>query len=128
MLSRLGELLAIRLEKRKFPLPDGGWLEVDGVSESPPVLCEAWAHQGPAKSAQKNKVMADAMKLLYAAKLMPSPPRLILLFADEAAALHLRGRSWMGKVLKGNGIEIQVVNLPDDVRESIRAAQTRQFR
>jgi hypothetical protein len=116
------------LAKRTFPLPDGGRIEVDGVNDDPPILCEAWAHQGPAKSAQKHKVMTDALKLLYAAKLMGGKPRLILLFGDEAAAAHLRGRSWMGQVLKGNGIEIQVVSLPEPIRARILKAQERQFR
>lgn len=128
MLRLFGERLGVLLAKRKFALPEGGWLEVDGANDLPPILCEAWAHQGQAKSAQKHKLMTDAVKLLYVSKFMPSPPRLILLFADEAAAAHLRGKSWMGQMLKGNGIEIEVVTLPADVRDSIRAAQVRQFR
>jgi hypothetical protein len=128
MLNLLSERLGVSLEKRRFPLPEGGWLEIDGACDQPPILCEAWAHQGPAKAAQKHKLMTDAVKLLYAAKLMGAPPCLILLFADETAAAHLRGRSWMGQMLKGNGVNIEVVALPSDLRESIRAAQVRQFR
>jgi hypothetical protein len=103
MVGKLSEDLGVRLEKRRFPLPEGGRLEVDGVSDSPPMLVEAWAHQGPPKSAQKHKVMTDAIKLLYAARFLTERPRLILLFADHAAAEHFRGRTWMGQLLKGAG-------------------------
>jgi hypothetical protein len=34
----------------------------------------------------------------------------------------------MGQMLKGNGIDIEVVTLPTDIESSIRAAQVRQFR
>ncbi|MGE0227634.1 MAG: hypothetical protein AB7I38_13455 [Dehalococcoidia bacterium] len=64
-LRLLSERLGVELAKRRFRTPEGRWLEVDAVSESPPLLCEIWAHQGAPKSAQKAKVMTDAMKLLY---------------------------------------------------------------
>jgi hypothetical protein len=95
LIAALGERLGMKLCKRRFQLPAGGWLEIDSMCEVPLVLCEAWAHHGKPKNAQKNKVMTDAAKLIFAAKLCPSTPRLILLFGDEQAAAHFKGRSWM---------------------------------
>lgn len=128
LISRLGEHLGVKLAKRRFPLPDGGWLEIDGACECPMVLCEAWAHHGKPKSAQKNKVMADAMKLLFASRLCSGDARLILVFGDEEAASHFKGKSWMSQVLHANGIEVQVMDLPEETRGVIRAAQKRQYR
>ena len=106
MLELLGQQLGGTLRKERFPLPDAGWLEVDGVSRDPAVLCEAWAHIGTAKSAQKNKVAVDALKLMYASRFFPNSPRKILLFADPLAAKHLTGRSWVAQLLRAEGIEL----------------------
>jgi hypothetical protein len=48
--------------------------------------------------------------------------------SDDAAAAPFRGRSWYAAALAEFGVEIAVVDLPPEVREQIRAAQTRQFR
>jgi len=124
----LGENLGVTLSKKRFELPAGGWLEIDGYCESPRILCEAWAHQGKPKPAQKNKVMADALKLLYVSSLESGPARRILAFADKNAASHFQGRSWMAQALRAHGIEIHVVTLPGETRERIRTAQERQYR
>lgn len=128
LIATLGERLGIKLSKHRFQLPTRGWLEIDGMCESPAVLCEAWAHIGKPKSAQKNKVMADAAKLMFAAKLFARAPRMILLFADEQAASHFRNGSWMAQLLQANGVEVHVVHLPERIREGILTAQKRQFR
>jgi hypothetical protein len=128
MVESLGRTLGLRLVKKRFALPAGGWLEIDGYCDAPRILCEAWAHLGGAKSAQKNKVIADAMKLLYAVSLAPNPARLILLFADAVAASHFRGKSWIAQALQAKGIETHVVELPSVIRENILSAQVRQYR
>ncbi len=128
MIGLVAESLRVGLAKKRFELPAGGWLEIDGFSEAPRILCEAWAHIGKPKPAQKNKVMADAMKLIFASSLGPAPEKLILVFADEDAASYFRGDSWMAQALKARGIETHVVKLPHDVRERILKAQTRQYR
>ncbi len=124
----LSARLGVKLVPKRLPLPTRGWLEIDGACDSPPILCEAWAHQGPAKSAQKDKVMTDAFKLLYAAQLVPERARMILLFACVKAASHFKGNSWMAQALKARGIEVQVAELPEPARAMIRAAQKRQYR
>ena len=94
-------------------------------------LVEIWAHQGKAKSAQKHKVMTDVTKLVFARSLLlaseQSSCRLILCFTDELAA-HFKRGSWMAQAIKSAGIEIVVIDLPEELRERIRIAQTRQYR
>jgi hypothetical protein len=128
LLGLLGKSLGVTLVKKRFELPAGGWMEIDGYCDSPRMLCEAWAHIGKPRQAQKYKVMADAMKLLYSASLAPCQQRLILAFADDDAAGHFRGDSWMAQALKAKNIEIHVVQLPSEVREKIVLAQERQYR
>ena len=124
----LGEKLGVNLEKRRILLPEGGRIELDGACDDPPILVEAWAHQGPPKPAQKAKVMTDAAKLLFAARLLKTDPRLVLALTDRGAAAHFIGRTWMAQALRELGIEVLVVELPDDVRGAVLRAQARQYR
>ena len=128
MVAALSERLGVELQPRVLTLPDGARIELDAASEDLSVLCEAWAHQGRAKSAQKYKLLSDAFKLSLAARVIGGTPRLILLVSDEAACMHLRGRSWATAALRHHGIELQVVEVPEETRQRIRDAQTRQFR
>jgi len=128
MIDLLAQELGCKLAKRKFDLPNGRRLEIDAGSRKPPVVCEAWAHQGPPKSAQKNKVMADALKLVYVASILDSRTRKILLFADQEAARPFRGGTWMAEALAALKVEVRVVPLPEEIRTRIRKAQERQYR
>ena len=120
-----GNPVDVELQPQRIPLPDGGWLTVDGASPRLDVLCEAPVG---AKPAQKNKLLADALKLTLAARIVGGAPRLYLVVSDEEAAVHLRGRAWAGVALRHHGIQLEVVDLPEDVRVRVLAAQTRQFR
>lgn len=128
MVAALAKRLGIALAPRRISLPDGGRLEIDATSDDLSVLCEAWAHQGPPKSAQRHKVLTDAFKLTFAARIVGGSPRLILLFSDKAATTPFVGKGWAPEALRTNGIEIAVVALPQELSDRVRAAQARQFR
>ncbi|EAP97876.1 hypothetical protein JNB_12968 [Janibacter sp. HTCC2649] len=129
MLDLLGARLDTSLNPRRLTHPSGAFVEVDGASEDLRVLVECWAHQGPAKVAQKYKLVNDATKLAWIAKSLEKRPyRLILCVSDELAVAHLRGRSWQGAAIRELGVDIEVVELPPDVVRTIRDAQTRQYR
>lgn len=128
MVTWLSDHLGARLAPRRFTFPDGSRVEVDAACDDPPVLCEAWAHQGPPKAAQKAKVMNDAMKLLAAARQLPAQPRLILLFADEAAASPFQRGTWRAAALAEAGIDVIVCPLDSAIRARIRQAQHDQYR
>jgi hypothetical protein len=63
MLDLLGAQLGRELNPATITVPSGERVEVDGADASRAVLAECWAHQGPPKSAQRHKVLADAFKL-----------------------------------------------------------------
>lgn len=129
LINALAEELCISLTKQKWVLDNGSRIELDGFCATPLVLCEVWAHIGPPKSAQKHKVMMDALKLLFANEtLFSGLGKCILLFADEEATLHFRGKSWMAQCLKKYNITIKVKNLPSELEEKVRWAQKRQYR
>ena len=130
LISKLAEAKGIKLVKKRFILPNGRWLELDGYCKSPLILCEAWAHIGAPKVAQKHKVMNDALKMIFLNKIFYKDAKstLILVFADKNAAQHFQGTSWMAQCLKEYNIEIQIVELPRDVKASIQNAQKSQYR
>jgi hypothetical protein len=129
MIACVADKLKIELRPRPIVTSVGARVEVDNVDDAHTVLVEAWAHQGPPKSAQRHKVMADAFKLAWIASTLQVRPRLILCFSDEAAAKPFdTGRSWAAAALRHQGIEVFVAELPEHVRAGIVKAQRRQYR
>jgi len=128
MLDALGARLGLVLNPRRLERPGRIRVEVDGADDDLTVLVECWAHQGPAKVAQKYKLVNDAVKLHWVGSASSKPPRRILCVTDAAAVQHLRGRSWQAQAIRDLGVEIEVVELPEDLRAAVAAAQARQFR
>jgi hypothetical protein len=130
MLDLLGEKLGRALNPARITVPSGERVEVDGADAGLTVLAECWAHQGPPKSAQRHKVLADAFKLAWIATTLNPRPQLILCLSDPLAAAPFlpAARSWAARALQDHGITVSVVSLPDDLRERLLLAQRRQFR
>ena len=130
IIAALSQDLDVPLDPGTFGLATGVRVTVDGYALDPPVLVEAWAHQGRPKPAQKAKVMSDALKLLWLERTQfPSGTRKILALADADAAAHFLGtKTWMAQALSDLGVEVVVVDLPTAVRKGVRQAQKRQSR
>jgi hypothetical protein len=128
MLDAAGHVLGVKLRSRRFSLANGTKVEVDGFSESPPTLVEAWAHQGVPKPAQKAKVTNDAFKLLWIERrFFPQVAvRKALVLSDELAAAHFRGGGRAASALETFGVHVIVVDLPDHIRRGVMEAQRRQ--
>ncbi len=129
MLAALGKRLGLTLTPRRIFHPSGARVEIDGADTDLTVLVECWAHQGPAKVAQKNKLVVDATKLNWISRsLNPGPERLILCVSDPAAVGHLSGVSWQAQAIRELGVEIEIVSLDPSVVSALNAAQKRQYR
>jgi len=128
MMAWLETQLECTLKPKRIMLSEAVRLELDGYSDDPLIVCEAWAHQGTPKAAQKYKVMNDAMKMVLARSILGDQGRAILLFADDLAAKHFRGNTWQAAALKANRIEIFVAALPESLKTDIKAAQRLQYR
>lgn len=120
--------LGIALRPQRLILADGVRIEVDGVAADRSILCEVWAHQGPAKVGQGHKVLSDAVKLYAAAQSVRPAPRLLLIVSDEAAVHRFRGKSWYGHALRTLGVEIMTVPIPVELQARIKHAQSTQYR
>lgn len=101
---------------------------LDGFADAEQPICvEIWAHQGRAKSAQKNKVMADMCKLVLCEHILGRKCRKIIAVSDQAALSFLQN-SWTGQFADTFGIERRVVPIPEEHRTRIREAQKKQYR
>lgn len=129
LLAALSAQLGKNLTPRRLAHPSGARVELDGADQHLTILVECWAHQGPAKVAQKYKLVNDAVKLSWIARsITPPPERLIICVSDPAAVQHLHGASWQRAAIRDLGVELVVVELPPQVVDAVKAAQTRQYR
>ena len=127
LIAGLSKELGVPLQKRELDLTTCA-IQIDGYSENPPIMCEAWAHRGKPKGGQPHKVLTDAFKLLFADAVLGKIHRKILVFADEAARKPFVEHGWQVQCLKHFGFETYVVSLPKEQLERIEKAQERQRR
>jgi hypothetical protein len=125
ILAGVAAEVEVALGPQSISLPDGAQVDVDGVADDHSVLVEVFARQGRLKGAQFHKVARDALKLITLGRVYPDA-RLILAFGDQEAANCVTAKSWLAEALRTWGVDVVVVELDDDVRDGLRAAQTRQ--
>ena len=112
----------MKLRDRRF--------DVDGYCKTDDrvVLAEVWAHIGPAKSAQRNKVLADVLKLALISKILreEQPSRTVesyIVFTDQEAAQVIKNESWGALAAAEFGITSAIVELPPALTQQVRDAQ-----
>lgn len=118
--------IGLTLAPKSLRLAGGARVDVDGVDQDETVFVEIFAKQGALRGAQFHKVARDALKLITITADRPHQTRRILAFADEAAAACVTGKSWLAEALKTWRIDVLVVELDEQVRAGLRAAQVRQ--
>ena len=130
LLNELSKELGFKLIKKRFDLEGARQIELDGFCESPLILCEAWSHIGRPVGCQKDKVMTDALKLIFVNKLFyKGEGQCILLFADyDAAALFQHDENWRSQCLQDYDIKVKVIEFTEERKAKIQEAQERQKR
>ncbi len=129
LVNTLSSELGVPLEQEKvLYLGSICKVVIDGYSADPPILCEAWVHYGKPKGGQPNKIIKDALKLLFTEKCLGKEHRKILLFCDEDARNHFTGESWQAKCLRDYGIETNVCSLPKKNEQGVKKAHKGQYR
>lgn len=106
MLRTLSNSVGVHLHPKSVPLPGGGYLEIDGFSASPAVLCQVHSELGPMTCEQERIAMLDALKLSYAAGVLGNTARRILLFRDRIAARSFCNAPGVAEELGASGIEV----------------------
>ena len=102
------------------------WVEVDARSPDSSVFVEAYARQGPLEGAQMKKIGQDILKLaLLRREATFADTRAIIAFASNEARESVRG--WLRRAADAFGVELLVVAIPEDLRNEILSAQSRQM-
>lgn len=109
----------------KITLTGGVHIEVDAATADGTVVVEAYARQGKLKGAQPKKIAQDILKL---ALLKREPARehteAIVAFASQQAYDSISG--WLRRAADAFDVQLVVVDLPQDLRDQILEAQSRQ--
>jgi hypothetical protein len=122
---QLAARLGVDLAPTTIRLKAGAPVEVDAGSPDGLVLAEIFARQGELKGGQQKKVAIDTLKLITIREERPGA-RLIVAFADQAAAAYATGGGWVAQALRTWSVEVEIVDLPDELRRRIREAQATQ--
>lgn len=123
--DRLAERLQVPLEPRVIELAAGAPVHVDAVSSDGKVVAEIFARQGELKGGQQKKVAIDTLKLITIRREQPDI-KLVIAFADEDASQYATGGGWVAQALRTWGVDVEVVEIPQDLRDEILAAQNNQ--
>jgi len=129
ILKAFGDSLGVNFQSKEISL-DRSSVKVDGycsVGQSI-IIAEVYAHQGKAKSAQRNKVYADILKLILIKQELgkKSNVDVYIIFGDEEAASVLKGNSWGAEAARLFGIKYRVMTLDADLKDSIKRTQQNQ--
>jgi hypothetical protein len=126
MLEDMNRRRGLSLRSEPLKLKCGIQVELDGYDPDKRVLCEVYAHIGLLKGSQPDKIASDILKMLLVENELGGHWRKIYCFADKAAAQKLSGDSWLACAAARFNIEPEVVDMPDDTRDSVLRAQDRQ--
>ncbi|NJN67097.1 MAG: hypothetical protein HC884_10480 [Chloroflexaceae bacterium] len=127
-LRRFGEQLGVNFVSRVV-----GDCHLDGYAEvgNTIILVECWAHIGPARPAQRNKVRSDVLKLTLVQRLLKQERpdctvKSYMLFIDREASQTLLNNSWGADAAQEFDVSVEIVSIEPEVIEAVRAAQQRQ--
>lgn len=115
LLDALSTHLGVCLAPRDFTLPGGVRVGVDGAGVTTAdalgvtgaVLVQVTYAAGPVKSAQRNKVLADAFKLTWLRSQVPTA-RTVIVVNEPFERLFVTG-AWLPAALAQQGVEVALV-------------------
>lgn len=113
------------LRPARTRLEDGVAVQVDGVDPDRSLYLEAYTRQGELQPAQMKKVARGILRLSLIRSRNPDAPRGVV-FAIQEAYGSLRG--WVRSAAHRHMVELLVVDISEQMRRAILAAQERQFR
>jgi hypothetical protein len=127
IIAALNRQLGIALSPRPcwIRLTTGAYVEVDAATADEKVVAEAYARQGRLKGAQPKKIAQDILKLaLLKREAGREETQTIIALASVEALDSISG--WLRDAAHAFEVELRVVEIPDELRAKIRAAQARQ--
>lgn len=90
------------------------------------IFVEIYTHQGALKSAQRQKVCTDILKLITAEKILNQPVRKYILFGSDEAMKCFQNNSWHRKAVDKWDIKLEIGELSEQTKQNLKVAQARQ--
>ena len=110
LVGALSAHLGHQLAPREFSLPDGARVAVDGADGDPPgVIVQCTRVRGQLKSSHRNKIIADAFKLMWLRDSAFPHARALLAVSPECARLF-SSDAWLTIALRHSRIAVVVVS------------------
>jgi len=125
MLRALESKLGITFDDKAKLQIDAG-VQPDAIHNDSKTVVEVYARIGAVRGAQLHKIKGDILKLAFIGVRLGDQWRRILCFASKEAASYVSGTSWVAQAARKFGVEVVVVDIPAETRESVLKAQTRQ--
>lgn len=102
-------------------------VELDGISRERHMIVEFYAHQGKLKSAQKNKVLADILKMVLFERRSGAQWEKYFVFACEDARKSFIGtNAWRNAAAREFSVSLETIVLSEEQRRRIADAQRKQ--
>lgn len=124
--QKVNEWLGVELEENAKIFVGSTFMQPDFYSKEKGIIGEIFSHIGTPKKAQDNKVANDILKMLLLEKLEGRTYRKILVACDENEIKKLKGSSVLAECIRQFGIEVKMIEIDPDLRETLIAAQKRQ--
>ncbi|RFA17995.1 hypothetical protein [Subtercola boreus] len=109
LLSALAAHLGTPLAQRLVTLPEGVRVEIDGVDTAESLLVQCISATGAVKSSQRNKAMADALKLVWLRATLFAEAR-IALCVSEPMGRFFRDPAWLAQAARDLRLEVYVAS------------------
>ena len=116
-----------RNPKVKIRNNDSVHIEPDFYSEEYSIIGEIFSHIGRNKKGQKGKIAADILKMLLIEKDRGRSYRKIIVVCDEMEEKALTGKSALAESIYQFGIELKIVDISDELRETLISVQKEQI-
>ncbi|MEA9984664.1 MULTISPECIES: hypothetical protein [Subtercola] len=108
LLAALSTHLGLELSGRSVTMADGVRLQIDGVDESGRLLVQCVASSGVVKSTQRNKAMADALKLVWLRSTLFVGARVALCISEPVGRFFTKP-AWLAQAVADLHVEVYVV-------------------
>lgn len=102
------------------------FMQPDFYSKADGIIGEIYAHIGKPKKAQDNKIANDILKMLLLEKIEGKIYRKIIVVCDEDEIKKLKGTSVLAKCIRQFDIEVKMIEIETDLRDTLIEAQKRQ--
>lgn len=124
--EKVKELLGVNLENNAKIFVGKTFMQPDFYSKTDKIIGEIFAHIGKPNVGQNHKISNDILKMLLLEKIEGITYRKIIVVCDEEEQKKLKGDSILAECISQFQIEVKMIEIELDLRNTIMAAQQRQ--